>query len=145
MTLRLSLRCVPILMRRWGGLTVSVIPTAICRIRTSDIRGSRQPRLEGFTRRNFSCRWPTGKGPIALVEAQVYVFAAKYSIVRCARRLGFLGRVAQIEASALKLKQRFETSIRPSPYSLRVLSDLRACFTWSAVTGAAALFQVLPI
>ena len=70
------------------------------------------------------------KGPIALAEVQAYVFAAKQSIARCARRLGFLDQAVELEASALNLMQRFEEAFwceEIGTYALALDGDKRPC------------------
>jgi glycogen debranching enzyme len=48
------------------------------------------------------------EGPIASVEVQAYVFAAKQLAARCARRLGHVERAAVLERQAQDLRERFE-------------------------------------
>jgi glycogen debranching enzyme len=48
------------------------------------------------------------RGPIALVEVQGYVYAAKRGAAACARRLGKSARAAELERQAEALRQRFE-------------------------------------
>lgn len=48
------------------------------------------------------------QGPIALVEVQGYVYAAKRAAAACAGRLGFAERGAQLRRQADELQQRFE-------------------------------------
>lgn len=48
------------------------------------------------------------EGPIALVEVQGYVYAAKLMAASCARHLGMTGRAAELEEQARILRQRFE-------------------------------------
>ncbi|MBS0517339.1 MAG: amylo-alpha-1,6-glucosidase [Proteobacteria bacterium] len=50
------------------------------------------------------------EGPIALAEVQGYVFAAKRSIARCARRLGRIEQAERLEADARRLAERFEAA-----------------------------------
>ena len=47
-------------------------------------------------------------GPIALVEVQGYVYAAKHAAAACARRLGFAKRGAELQCQADDLRERFE-------------------------------------
>jgi glycogen debranching enzyme len=47
------------------------------------------------------------EGPIALVEVQGYVFAAKRLAAACARKLGDARRAAELEAEAQELRNRF--------------------------------------
>ena len=70
------------------------------------------------------------EGPIALAEVQAYVFAAKQSIALCARRLGRSDCAAQLEASAQKLKQRFEKAYwcdEIGMYALALDGEKRQC------------------
>jgi glycogen debranching enzyme len=48
------------------------------------------------------------EGPIALVEPQAYVYAARRLAAECARKLGYAERAAQLEAQAEALRARFE-------------------------------------
>src|SRR5262245_17094844 len=47
-------------------------------------------------------------GPIALVEVQGYVYAAKRLAASCARKLMMFKRAAELDAEAERLRQRFE-------------------------------------
>jgi glycogen debranching enzyme len=47
------------------------------------------------------------EGPIALVEVQGYVFAAKRLAAACARKLGDARRAAELDAQAQELRKRF--------------------------------------
>ncbi len=49
-------------------------------------------------------------GPIALVEVQAYVFAAKRLAARCAQRLGLFDRMRGLESDARLLAERFEAA-----------------------------------
>ena len=48
------------------------------------------------------------EGPIALVEVQGYVYAAKRVAADLARRLGFTDRAALLETQAKTLRRQFE-------------------------------------
>ena len=48
------------------------------------------------------------EGPIALVEVQAYIFAAKRFAASCARRLGLADRGTALEKQADDLRERFE-------------------------------------
>ena len=48
------------------------------------------------------------EGPIALVEVQAYVYAARRAAAYCARALGMDERAAALETKAERLRQRFE-------------------------------------
>jgi glycogen debranching enzyme len=48
------------------------------------------------------------EGPIALVEVQAYVYAARKLAAACARKLGMADRAAALEKQAAQLQQRFE-------------------------------------
>jgi glycogen debranching enzyme len=50
------------------------------------------------------------EGHIALAEVQGYVFAAKRSAARCARRLGHAELARKLDAEATRLAERFETA-----------------------------------
>ncbi|SKA39261.1 Glycogen debranching enzyme (alpha-1,6-glucosidase) [Enhydrobacter aerosaccus] len=58
----------------------------------------------------FHADGPLAEGRIALAEVQGYVFAAKRSIGRCARRLGRVEQADRLEAEARRLAERFETA-----------------------------------
>jgi glycogen debranching enzyme len=48
------------------------------------------------------------EGPIALVELQGYVYAAKHLAAECARALGNMVRAGELEAQAARLRTRFD-------------------------------------
>src|SRR5262249_31199944 len=48
------------------------------------------------------------RGPIALVEVQGYVYAAKRGAAACARRLGKAARAGELDRQAEALRQRFD-------------------------------------
>ncbi len=50
------------------------------------------------------------EGPIALAEVQGYVFAAKQTAARCARRLGHAALAQQLDAQAAQLAERFDAA-----------------------------------
>jgi len=78
------------------------------------------------------------KGPIALAEVQSYVFAAKNSIARCARRLGMFDRATQLEAAAIELQRRFEEAFwceEIGTYALALDGDKRPCRVRSSNAG----------
>jgi len=50
------------------------------------------------------------EGPIALVEVQGYVYAAKKLAASCARRLGMADRADALEAQAERLREHFEAA-----------------------------------
>jgi len=78
------------------------------------------------------------KGPIALAEVQSYVFAAKSSIARCARRLGLFDRATQLEAAANELQRRFEEAFwceEIGTYALALDGDKRPCRVRSSNAG----------
>ncbi len=78
------------------------------------------------------------KGPIALAEVQSYVFAAKNSIARCARRLGLFDRATQLEATAIELQRRFEEAFwceEIGTYALALDGDKRPCRVRSSNAG----------
>ena len=69
------------------------------RIPARNRTGPRQPGLEGFARRDLSCRRQPGRRRLALAEVQGYVFAAKHAAARCARQLGRDERAAAARSS----------------------------------------------
>jgi len=56
----------------------------------------------------FHANGDLAEGPIALVEVQAYVYAAKLAAARCARRLGLSERADELTRQAELLRQRFE-------------------------------------
>jgi len=56
----------------------------------------------------FHANGRLAQGPIALVEVQGYVYAAKRLAARCARRLGLSDRASALESDAKRLAERFE-------------------------------------
>jgi glycogen debranching enzyme len=70
------------------------------------------------------------EAPIALVEAQGYVYEAKRLAAGCARRLGLDDRASKLEAQAEALRQRFEEAFwceRLGTYALALDRDKRPC------------------
>jgi glycogen debranching enzyme len=80
------------------------------------------------------------RGPIALVEVQGYVYAAKKEAAVCARRLGKSARAAELERQAEVLRQRFESSFwsdEIGSYVLALDGDKAACKVRSSNAGHA--------
>jgi len=80
------------------------------------------------------------RGPIALVEVQGYVYAAKKEAAVCARRLGKSARAAELERQAEVLRQRFERSFwseEIGSYVLALDGDKAACKVRSSNAGHA--------
>jgi glycogen debranching enzyme len=79
-------------------------------------------------------------GPIALVEVQAYVFAAKRAAATIARRLGFDERAASLDNQAEMLRQRFEAAFwdeQLGNYVLALDGDKRPCRVASSNAGHA--------
>ena len=69
-------------------------------------------------------------GPIALVEVQAYVFAARRAAAACARRLGFLKQAETLEAQAELIRRRFEEAFwceELGTYALALDGDKQPC------------------
>lgn len=70
------------------------------------------------------------QGPIALVEVQGYVYAAKRAAALVARRLGLADRAAKLDLEADKLRAKFETCFWDDDLGTYVLAldgDKRPC------------------
>lgn len=79
-------------------------------------------------------------GPIALVEVQAYVFAAKIAAARCAQRLGKAELSSKLSASADKLRKRFDEEFWCSERQMYVLAldgKKRPCAVDSSNAGHA--------
>ncbi len=80
------------------------------------------------------------EAPIALVEAQGYVYAAKRLAAGCARRLGMADRAGELEAQAEALRERFEEAFwceRLGTYALALDRDKRPCEVLTSNPGHA--------
>jgi glycogen debranching enzyme len=69
-------------------------------------------------------------GDIALAEVQGYVFAAKRSIARCARRMGRTAQAERLDAEAERLAERFEAAFwcpELNTYAIALDGDKRPC------------------
>jgi glycogen debranching enzyme len=58
----------------------------------------------------FHANGDLADGPIALVEVQGYVYAAKMLAAHCSRKLGMADRAAALETQAARLRDRFEAA-----------------------------------
>ena len=70
------------------------------------------------------------KAPIALVEVQGYVYAAKRMAARCARRLGRDASAHKLDAEADRLAERFEAAFwcpEIETYALALDGDKKPC------------------
>ena len=79
-------------------------------------------------------------GPIALVEEQAYVFAARQAGAMCARRLGFEDRAETLESQAANLRRQFEEAFWCSDlgfYGLALDGEKRLCRVRSSNAGHA--------
>jgi glycogen debranching enzyme len=79
-------------------------------------------------------------GPIALVEEQAYVFAARQAGAMCARRLGLQDRAEILESQAEILRRKFEEAFWCSElafYGLAVDGEKRLCRVRSSNAGHA--------
>jgi glycogen debranching enzyme len=82
------------------------------------------------------------RGPIALVEVQGYVYAARRAAAVVARRLGYEERVTALEQQAEDLRKRFEAAFwdeRLGTYALALDGDKRACRVRTSNAGHALL------
>jgi glycogen debranching enzyme len=80
------------------------------------------------------------QGPIALVEVQGYVFAAKCAAASIARRLGFQHRAARLELQAEDLQRRFDSAFwdeELGTYVLALDGEKRPCRVHSSNAGHA--------
>jgi glycogen debranching enzyme len=78
------------------------------------------------------------KGPIALVEVQGYVYAAKKMAGMCARRLGMCHRASELDAQANALRKRFEAAFwceNLSTYALALDGDKARCEVLTSNAG----------
>lgn len=74
--------------------------------------------------------FPAPEGPIALCEAQAYVFAARHAAVRLARALGHPHRAADLARRAEQLRRNFEAAFwcdDLSTYAAALDGDKRQC------------------
>ncbi len=79
-------------------------------------------------------------GPIALVEEQAYVFAARQAGAMCARRLGFEDRAETLESQAANIRRQFEEAFWCSDlgfYGLALDGEKRLCRVRSSNAGHA--------
>src|SRR5206468_7281336 len=70
------------------------------------------------------------RGPIALVEVQGYVYAAKRQAAACARQLGRVDEAARLEVGAERLRERFEAAFwdeELGTYVLALDGDKKPC------------------
>jgi glycogen debranching enzyme len=80
------------------------------------------------------------RGPIALVEVQGYVYAAKRAAAGMARRLGFDDRASILDREAQDLRRRFDATFwddELGTYVLALDSDKRPCRVRSSNAGHA--------
>jgi glycogen debranching enzyme len=80
------------------------------------------------------------EGPIALVEVQGYVYAAKRLAAACARALGSSGRAAELAGQADALRDRFEEAFwceRIGTYALALDGAKRPCEVRTSNAGQA--------
>jgi glycogen debranching enzyme len=80
------------------------------------------------------------KGPIALVEVQGYVYAAKRAAARCARWLGNDALAERLDAQATRLAEQFETAFwcdEIGTYALALDGDKQQCRVRSSNAGQA--------
>jgi len=80
------------------------------------------------------------QGPIALVEVQAYVYAARRAAAFCARRLGMPERAAALEAEAERMRERFEAAFwceDIGSYALALDGDKEPCRVRTSNAGHA--------
>lgn len=78
------------------------------------------------------------RGPIALAEVQGYVYAAKETAARCARRLGKEALAAKLSAEAARLAEQFEAAFWCSEiatYALALDGAKRPCAVRTSNAG----------
>src|SRR5690606_14811394 len=82
------------------------------------------------------------EGPIALVEVQAYVYAAKMSIAQVARALGKHAEAARLMSEADALRTRFEAAYwadEIGTYAIALDGEKRQCAVRSSNAGHALL------
>jgi glycogen debranching enzyme len=82
------------------------------------------------------------RGPIALVEVQAYVYAAKREIARAARALGEVVHAHALESQAEELRRRFEAAFwsdELGTYVLALDGEKRQCAVRASNAGHALL------
>ncbi len=82
------------------------------------------------------------QGPIALVEVQAYVYAAKQSIARVARALGLHPDANRLQREAEQLRERFERAFWSNglgSYVLALDGDKQPCLVRSSNAGQVLL------
>ena len=78
------------------------------------------------------------EGPIALIEVQAYVYAAKISIAACASRLGYDELAARLKNEAVLLAERVEASFwceELGTYAIALDGDKNPCRVRSSNAG----------
>ena len=81
-------------------------------------------------------------GPIALVEVQAYVYAAKIMAADCARKLDMVGRAHELENQAASLRERFEAAFwceDLGTYALALDGEKRPCRVRTSNAGHALM------
>jgi glycogen debranching enzyme len=87
------------------------------------------------------------EGHIALAEVQGYVFAAKTTIARVARRLGRIDEARRLEAAAQQLAQRFEAAFwcpDLGTYALALDGDKQPCRVRTSNAGQLLFTGIVP-
>ncbi len=88
----------------------------------------------------FHADGTSAEGPIALAEVQGYVFAAKQTLARCARRLGHAAQAQKLEGEASELAARFEQAFwceEIGTYALALDGRKRPCAARTSNAGQA--------
>ena len=86
-------------------------------------------------------------GPIALVEVQAYVYAAKKAAAFCARTLGLHEKASAFDMSAEMLRAKFDEAFWDSDasfYALALDGEKRPCKVRTSNPGHALMTSILP-
>ncbi len=87
------------------------------------------------------------RGPIALVEVQAYVFAAKQRAAMIAERLGHKARASQLARQAERLQEHFHRTFwaeEIGTYAMALDGEKRPCLVQSSNAGHALLTGIAP-
>ena len=93
----------------------------------------------------FHANGSAAQGPIALVEVQAYVYAARLAAARIATRLGLADRATSLQAQAAALRERIEQdfwSEELGTYALALDGDKRRCDVRTSNAGHVLLAGV---
>lgn len=86
-------------------------------------------------------------GPIALVEVQAYIYAAKQAAAMCARALNFADMADRLDASARAMRDRFDAAFWDAEhafYALALDGEKRRCNVKTTNPGHALFTGIVP-